>query len=142
MKTDNSNLKADKEILIAMVKDMTKSMTGKQSTMNWAENALWFDIAPFVSKGIKPAVKMFDDVFIQLTSCDIEIMEHEIFINESLAIVCSIQRMVVVMKDSTANTTRIVRQTDCFEKQNGVWKLIHEHTSAPLGGDWDGTIVE
>ena len=142
MKTNSSNLEKDKEILINMVRDMTKSMTGRQSTMNWAENALWFDIAPFASKGIKPAVNMFDNVFNQLASCDIEILEHEIFINEGMAIICSVQSLKVVKNDGIVLPTRIIRQTDCFEKQTGVWKLIHEHTSAPIGGDWDGIIVE
>jgi hypothetical protein len=41
----------DKETLIAMVKDMTRSTTGAQSTKDWSEDALWFDIPPFASKG-------------------------------------------------------------------------------------------
>ena len=31
--------------------------------------------------------------------------------------------------------------TDCFEKRNGEWKLIHQHASVPAGGDWDGKIT-
>jgi hypothetical protein len=34
-----------------------------------------------------------------------------------------------------------VRQTDCFERRHGEWKLFHEHASAPAGGEWDGKIV-
>lgn len=26
-----------------------------------------------------------------------------------------------------------VRQTDCFEKQNGQWQLVHEHVWLPAG---------
>jgi hypothetical protein len=34
-----------------------------------------------------------------------------------------------------------VRQTDCFERRNGEWKLFHEHASSPAGGEWDGKII-
>ncbi|WP_080904777.1 nuclear transport factor 2 family protein [Parabacteroides sp. Marseille-P3160] len=141
MKTSNSNLEKDKETLIAMVKDMSTSMTGKQSTKNWAENVLWFDIAPFASKGIKPAKKMFDDAFGELASCDVEILSYDFFINGDMAIVCSVQKMKTVSKDGTVNAPIIVRQTDCFEKQNEVWKIIHEHSSIPASEGWDGTFT-
>jgi hypothetical protein len=36
----------------------------------------------------------------------------------------------------------LVRETDCFEKRNGQWKLIHQHASLPSGGgDWDGKVT-
>ena len=34
----------------------------------------------------------------------------------------------------------MLRQTDYLEKQNGDWKVLHEHTSMSDG--WDGRIVE
>jgi hypothetical protein len=40
----------DKEMLVSIVKEMTESMTGAQSTRHWAEDALWFDIPPFASR--------------------------------------------------------------------------------------------
>jgi hypothetical protein len=45
----------DKETLISIVKEMTESMSGAQSTRHWGEDALWFDIPPFASRGIQPA---------------------------------------------------------------------------------------
>ena len=39
----------DKDILISIVKEMSESMTGAQSTKHWAEDALWFDIPAFAS---------------------------------------------------------------------------------------------
>ena len=61
----------DKETLIAIVKEMTESMTGAQSTRHWAEDALWFDIPPFASRGIQPALKFFDKVFGSFQSCKV-----------------------------------------------------------------------
>jgi hypothetical protein len=63
----------DKETLVSIVKEMTESMTGAQSTRHWAEDALWFDIPPFASRGIQPALKFFDKVFGSFQSCKIDI---------------------------------------------------------------------
>jgi hypothetical protein len=46
MPTAPINVVADrhKETLFSIVKEMSESMTGAQSTRHWAEDALWFDI--------------------------------------------------------------------------------------------------
>jgi ketosteroid isomerase-like protein len=58
-----------------------------------------------------------------------------------MGIVCMVQRFNTTSKDGTVNKPLLVRQTDCFEKRNGEWKVIHEHTSAPKGLEWNGKIV-
>jgi hypothetical protein len=52
MVAQESTAQKDEEIIISIVKEMTESMTGAQSTRHWAEDALWFDIPPFASRGI------------------------------------------------------------------------------------------
>ena len=56
------------------------------------------------------------------------------------ALVCSVQRWDTVNKDGSANPPFMMRQTNFLEKQNGAWKVLHEHTS--MAQDWDGTIDE
>lgn len=46
----------DKETLVSIVKEMTESMTGAQSTRHWADDALWFDIPPFATEKNKVSV--------------------------------------------------------------------------------------
>lgn len=140
MKNEVENEKKDKEALISIVKEMAESMTGAQSTKHWAEDALWFDIPAFASKGIKPALAMFDRVFSGFRSCKVDILETETMMNGNMGIVCTIQRVHIVLKSGDTKTA-LVRQTDCFEKRNGKWQLIHEHASFPAGGEWDGKIV-
>ncbi|MEY8001524.1 nuclear transport factor 2 family protein [Clostridium sp. Mt-5] len=130
----------DKKAILSIVEEMSKSMTGAQSTKHWADNAMWFDIAPFASKGVKPAKKAFDDAFGQLKTCKIEILETETYINGDMGVVCMVQRWNTATKDGTVNPPMLVRQTDCFEKQDGEWKVIHEHTSVPVA-EWDGKVV-
>ena len=46
----------------------------------------------------------------------------------------------VVLKNGDAKRL-LVRETDCFEKRDGEWKLIHQHASLPAGGEWNGKIT-
>jgi ketosteroid isomerase-like protein len=137
----NSTVKQDKETLISIVDEISKSMTGAQSTKHWANNVLWFDIIPFASKGINPACKVFDSAFGKLKSIKVDIKEMETFINGDMGVVCSVQEWNIIFKDGTVNAPMLVRQTDCFERQDGQWKVIHEHSSVSNPPEWDGKIV-
>lgn len=131
----------DKEILLSAVREMTKSMTGEQSTKHWANNALWYDIPPFASRGIEPAIKMFDTVFSSFNSYEVSILETDVIMSEFMGVVCTIQKIAVQFKDG-ARRTIMVRETDIFKKEDdNQWLLVHQHASVPSGGDWDGKIV-
>ena len=138
--TSTSNQQRDKETLTAIVREMADSMSGMQSTKHWADDALWFDIPAFASRGVKPALKMFDRVFSTFKSCKIDILEEDVTVNGDMGIVCTVQRVNIVLKNGDTKNS-LVRQTDCFERRGGEWKLIHEHASFPAGGEWDGKII-
>jgi ketosteroid isomerase-like protein len=131
---------ADKETLIAIVKEMTESFSGTESTKNWSDDALWFDIPPFASKGITPAQQMFDKVFAGMKSCKIAIKETEITLSAEIGVVCTVQEVTIVFKDGKQKTM-FVRETDCFKKSGDTWKLFHQHASVPAGEEWDGKIM-
>ena len=130
----------DKEALVAIVKEMSESMTGAQSTKHWAEDALWFDIPAFASRGVFPALRFFDKVFANFESCRVDFLETDAVVNGNMGVVCTIQRVNVVLK-SGATKVLLARETDCFEKRGGKWQLIHQHASVPSGGEWDGKIT-
>lgn len=130
----------EKEAIISIVKEMADSMTGAQSTRHWAKDALWFDIPAFASRGIAPALKFFDKVFGTFESCKVTFLEKDVFVNGHMGVACTVQRVNVVLKNGTAKTM-VVRETDCFEKRDGAWQLVHQHASVPAGGEWDGKIV-
>ena len=130
----------DKDTLISIVKEMTESMTGAQSTRHWAEDVLWFDIPAFASRGIQPALNFFDKVFASFESCKVDILDTNVVVNGNMGFVCTIQSISVVLKTGDAKRM-VVRETDCFEKREGEWKLIHQHASVPVGGEWDGKVI-
>jgi ketosteroid isomerase-like protein len=81
----------DKEAVLFIVKEMAESMTGEQSTRHWAADVLWFDIPPFASKGVQPALKMFDSVFGTFESCKVDLLETDVMLNGNMGIVCTVQ---------------------------------------------------
>ena len=131
---------ADKETIISVVKEMSESMTGAQSTKHWAEDALWFDIPAFASRGLQPALKMFDKVFGTFQSCKVDILDIDTVVNGNMGIVCTVQEVKVVLKNGGSKRL-LVRETDCFERRGNQWQLIHQHASVPAGGEWDGKII-
>ena len=140
MVANENTAEKDKETIISIVQEMAESMTGAQSTRHWAADALWFDLPPFASRGIPPAVKMFDKAFGSFQSCKVDILETDTFMNGNMGIVCTIQKVNIVLKTG-ATKVALVRETDCFEKRNNEWQLIHQHASFPSGGEWDGKII-
>ena len=140
MVANENTAQKDKETIISIVEEMAESMTGAQSTRHWAADALWFDIPPFASRGIQPAVKMFDKAFSNFQSCKVDILETDTFMNGNMGIVCTIQKVNIVLKTG-ATKVALVRETDCFEKRNNEWQLIHQRASFPSGGEWDGKII-
>lgn len=137
---NRDTISKDEAALIEIVKEMSESMTGEQSTRHWAEDALWFDIPPFASRGLKPAVAMFDKVFGSFHSCDVDILKTDVILNGDMGVVCTIQRVSVVLKNG-ASKVLLVRETDCFERRDDKWQLFHQHASVPSGGEWDGSIT-
>ena len=130
----------EKQAILSIVNEMATSMTGAQSTRHWAPEALWFDIPAFASKGVEPARKMFDSVFGNFTSCKVDILETDVTLNGDIGIVCTVQQTNIEFKNGDTRTV-LSRVTDCFEKRDNEWQLIHEHASVPAGGDWDGKVV-
>jgi ketosteroid isomerase-like protein len=135
-----NSIEKDKEALVAIVKEMSESMTGAQSTTHWAKDALWFDIPAFASRGVAPASRFFDKVFAGFQSCKVDFLEMDTVLSGNMGVVCTIQRVNVVLKNGAAKTL-VVRETDCFEKRENEWQLIHQHASVPAGGEWDGKII-
>jgi ketosteroid isomerase-like protein len=134
------SVEKDKQALVSIVKEMTESMTGAQSTKHWAKDALWFDIPPFASRGVQPALKFFDKVFGSFQSCKVDILEMDTVVNGNMGMGCTVQSVNVVLKNGGTKHL-VARETDCFEKRDNQWQLIHQHASVPSGGEWDGKII-
>jgi len=130
----------DSEQLLNIVKQLTEANTGIEFTKHWTNDTLWFDVPAYASKGKKLAIPILDDEFGSLKSIDVTIISVNTYVNGNMGFVASVLKWDMIAKDGTELNPLIVRQTDCFEKQNGEWKIIHEHTSMPSEDGWDGKI--
>lgn len=130
----------DREAIVAIVNEMADSMSGEQSTRHWAPDVLWFDIPPFASKGVQPAKQMFDEVFGGFESIKVDILEMDVMLSGTMGVVATVQKSTIVTKSGDTKEV-LARQTDCFEKRDDGWQLVHQHASVPAGGGWDGTIT-
>jgi len=101
---------------------------------------LWFDIPPFASRGVAPARKLFDDTFANFESCQVDILELDARVSGDVGLVCTVQSTHIVL-NTGATKHVMVRQTDCFERRENGWELIHQQASVPAGGEWDGKIT-
>lgn len=133
-------MEKEKIIIENIIREGAKSFSGDESTKYWTDETIWFDAAPFASKGIEKAKNVFNEAFGNLSSCYVDILDMRTFINGTSALVISVQRWNTTSKDGVLNPPLMMRQTDYLEKRNDEWKIMHEHTSMADG--WDGTIVE
>ena len=80
-----------------------------QSTRHWAEDALWFDIPPFASRGVQPALNFFDRVFSSFQSCKADILEMDVVVNGIMGLVCTIQKSERRAQDGRCENPRGAR---------------------------------
>lgn len=130
----------DKQQIEEIIRNIAASFSGAQSTRDWTDETIWFDASPYACVGAAKATKAFDGAFGNLKSCEVEILDMRTRVMGDAALVCSVQRWDTVNADGTANAPFMMRQTNYLERQDGAWKVLHEHTSAAAG--WDGTIDE
>lgn len=82
----------DKELVEGIIKNIASSFSGAQSTKDWTDKTIWFDAAPYACIGKEKAIKVFDEAFGNLKSCDVEILDMRTNINGNSALVCSVQK--------------------------------------------------
>lgn len=132
----------DKEILLDIVKQLTEAHSGTEFTKHWTDDTLWFDVPAYAAKGKRLAIPVLDEEFASLKSISVSILSADVHVSSDMGFVASILKWDMVGKDGTLYPPMFVRQTDCFEKKNDEWKIVHEHTSTPSDGEWDGVICE
>lgn len=122
----------DKHILIEIVKEMTDAQTAAQIMKHWADDVIWFDITARFLKGYDAVYAEFDEQFNKLEKCGATIDYLDCQIGGDLGIVTTTQKFWAIYKGTGQKVEMITRQTDCFSRRDGVWKLTHQHISLPI----------
>ncbi len=121
----------DKEILINLTKEMGLAQTGDEITRHWHKDAVWFDLQFYRKKGLKKCRAEFNDQFGKISNVRTEFPEIDAFVDGNVGFVRSIQRFRCDDLNGEPSADFLTRQTDCYVKEKGEWKLIHQHVSLP-----------
>ncbi len=121
----------DKEIIIGITKEMGLAQTGDQITKHWHEDAVWFDLQFYRMKGLENCRDEFNQQFGGISNVRTDFVEIDAFVDGNVGFVRSIQRFMCDDRSGTSSEAFLTRQTDCYLKENGQWKLIHQHVSLP-----------
>lgn len=126
-----SSLENDREFLMGITREMAMAQTADEIMVHWAQDVVWFDITARFLKGYDAVHAEFSEQFGKLESCDAKILEIGCWISGDLGIVYSMQDFHAVTKADGPDHQLITRQTDCFERRDGTWQLVHQHISLP-----------
>lgn len=122
---------SDKEILINLTKEMGLAQTGDEITKSWHKDAVWFDLQFYRMKGLDNCRNEFNSQFSKISNVQTDFPEIEAFVYGNIGFVRSIQRFRCDDLNGKLMCDFLTRQTDCYIKENGVWKLLHQHVSIP-----------
>lgn len=121
----------DKETLIGLTKQMGLAQSGDEITRLWHRDAVWFDLQFYRKSGLENCRAEFNRQFAKISNVRTEFPEIDAVVDGNVGFVRSIQRFRCDDLNGTEVCDFLTRQTDCYVKEDGKWKLIHQHVSLP-----------
>ncbi len=119
----------DKKIIEGITREMALAQSADEIMKCWDKDVEWFDITARHLKGYDAVHAEFDEQFGHLKCCGSEFISLESVVGGDLGIVTSTQNFWAIGKDDGERQEMITRQTDCYQRKAGEWKLIHQHIS-------------
>ena len=92
---------------------------------------MWFDLQFFRTKGLGNCSKEFNSQFDKISGVQTESLEIDARVDGNAGFVWSIQRFRCNGREGRPSADFLTRQTDCYVKENGDWKLVHQHVFLP-----------
>ena len=91
-----------------------------------------YDFMPPTVRGLSALIGHVKEVFAGMPSFDVHILEMHITADRELGFANSVQRVIV--KDAMGSITLdgVFRNTNCYRKVNGRWRIQYEHISFPV----------
>jgi ketosteroid isomerase-like protein len=129
--------KSDKQQIIDLEHGLieatnTKNVDGMMSYYDGTDRLIIFDaIPPLKYSGTESWRKNLEGFVAAYNPGILEITELQIVNDGRIGYAHSIQRFTGTDK-SGKKVEMAFRVTDCLEKENGKWKIVHEHNSMPI----------
>ena len=133
--TLNAPFSKDEADILALAESLIEANHDKDAAAfaaPFALDAAVFNLAPpLIHHGIDLQEKQawFDS---WATPVDLESRDFKITVSGNMAFCHGFLHMTGTKKDSEGRVGFWMRQTLCFERIGGVWKIVHEHASVPF----------
>ncbi len=122
----------DKDIIVGITREISSALDADRIIAHFAEDATWFHITDRYIRGYDNIYNEFKEQLSSLEFYEPSIVEMNCNVSGNLGVISSIHDILVRGKGHTSNMRLIVRNTDCYEKRNDEWKIVHKHTSLCL----------
>ena len=135
MQNDNSKAEIEAELrnIIEHQINAVRDKNIDQALIHYAENVLSFDVVdPLQFNGIDAIRKRLEEWFATFKGpVENEIAELKIEVSESIAF-CTRLNHVNALTIEGNKLDMWWRETTCLKKMDGIWKIIHVHSSVPF----------
>jgi ketosteroid isomerase-like protein len=136
--TGNANVqKSDKQQIVDLEHGLieatnTKNVDGMMDAYDGTDRLIIFDaVPPLKYSGTVAWRKNLEGFVAAYNPGILEITQLEIVCDGKIGFAHSIQRFTGTDKNGK-HVQMAFRVTDCLEKENGKWKIVHEHNSMPI----------
>lgn len=124
--------RGDEAAILKIEDDMAAAQTVDAILTAWDKDVVWFDMLPGEANGIKEVRKSLGAQVDAVRNIRIKIKRIKVETGKDLAFAWSTQHLVADGRNGGPALDVVFRQTDCFERKKGHWKLVHQHLSVPF----------
>ena len=124
--------RADEAAVIGIEQDMAAAQTAAAFTASWDDHVAWYDVGPGQVDGLAAARANLTNQFARFASLKQTIVRLKVKVEGNMAFAYSLQHFVGFEAVTHKRVEATFRQTDCFMKKAGRWKLVHQHASYPV----------
>lgn len=122
----------DEEQLTEIVIAMSRAQTAEDFIRAWAEDVTFFDVISCSTSGIERVAEEWHYHFKHIVNLRAEVLEIRAQASGDAGFVHSVQHFEADGVHGWNDIDIVFRQTDCFRKREGEWRLVHQHASLPI----------
>ena len=125
--------RADEAAILKIVEGMAAAQKLDDIVEAWDKDVVWFDmVVPSQAIGIKEVRQTLGAQVDAVKNIRIRIESIKIETGKEIAFAWSTQHLVADGRHGGPGLNVAFRQTDCFARKKGQWKLVHQHLSVPF----------
>jgi ketosteroid isomerase-like protein len=118
--------------ILKIEQDMAMTQTVDGVMAAWDNAVIWYDIVPGEVDGLEAARKNYGEELSHVTNVRTKILRIKVVADANIGFAFSTQHLVADGKNGEPNLDFVFRETDCFQRKGGRWRLTHQQLSLPV----------